>query len=159
MTAAAADVVLMTITRLVPWRTLPLLTAVGVAALAALAAIVIGSDALTAVLAYTHPIALVALGVGAAAAANVVNNLPALLLALDGVHRMSWGMWAWLLGVNAGAVLLPVGALANLLWLRVVRAEGLPIGPRRYLKVTVPIALPAFTAALVVLALERALVG
>lgn len=159
MTAAAADVVLMAITRVVPWRTLPLLTALGVAALAALAAIVIASDALTAVLAHTHPIALVAMGVGAAAAANVVNNLPALLLALDGVHRMSWGMWAWLLGVNAGAVLLPVGALANLLWLRIVRVEGFPIGVRRYLKVTLPIALPAFTAALVVLAFERALVG
>ena len=30
-----------------------------------------------------------------------------------------------LLGVNAGAVLTPIGSLANLLWLRTMRAHGL----------------------------------
>ena len=94
-----------------------------------------------------------------AAAANVVNNLPALLVALDGTHHMSWGMWAWLLGVNVGAVLLPLGALANLLWLRILRAEGVAVGLRRYVTLTAPVALPAFAAAIVILALERADLG
>ena len=73
-----------------------------------------------------------ALAVAAGAFANAVNNLPALLVGVDALHHMTWGMWAWLLGVNVAAVLLPIGALANLLWLRIMRAEGVPVGLRRY---------------------------
>jgi arsenical pump membrane protein len=159
MVAAVADVALMVVLASVPWRDVPLLTAAGVAALALLAAVVVPSDALTAVLGHNSPAALIGIALGAGGVANAVNNLPALLLALDGVHRMSWGMWAWLLGVNTGAVLLPIGALANLLWLRIMRAEGLRIGLRRYVGITVPIALPAFAAAILALAAERAFVG
>ena len=72
---------------------------------------------------------------------------------------MTWGMWAWLLGVNAGAVLLPLGALANLLWLRIVRIERVAVGPRSYARAVVPIALPALAAAVVVLTLERVVAG
>ncbi|MCU1458429.1 MAG: Citrate transporter [Actinomycetia bacterium] len=155
MTAVAADVVLVIITRVLPWRSVPVLTAAGVAVVAALAALIVPQHALTGFLHHPAPLAVVGAGAVGAAAANVVNNLPALLLALDGVHRMTWGMWAWLLGVNAGAVLLPIGALANLLWLRILRADGLRLGFRRYVGVTVPIALPALVAALLTLGLER----
>ncbi len=153
--AAGADVVLIGVVRIVPWRAVPLITAAGVAVLAALAAVVVRSDVLTTPLGHGDPLALTGIAAAAACTANIVNNLPALLLALDGVHRMSWGMWAWLLGVNTGAVLLPVGALANLLWLRIMRAEGLRIGLRRYATMTVPVALPAFAAALITLGIER----
>jgi arsenical pump membrane protein len=159
MTAAVVDIVLMAITRIVPWRSVPLLTAAGVAGLAALAAVVVPSDALTGALGHTSPIALTGIAVGAAGVANLMNNLPALLVALDGVHHMSWGMWAWLLGVNTGAVLLPVGALANLLWLRIMRAEGLHVGLRQYVRITLPIAIPAFAAAVVTLGVEHAVGG
>lgn len=159
MTAAAADLVLMAITRVVPWRELPVLTAAGVATLAALAAVVVPSDVLNAVVRHRSPIALTGIAVGAAGAANLVNNLPALLLALAGVHRMSWGMWAWLLGVNTGAVLSPIGALANPLWFRIMRGAELHIGLRRYLAITLPVAVPAFVAAVVTLGVERALLG
>jgi Na+/H+ antiporter NhaD/arsenite permease-like protein len=64
-----------------------------------------------------------------------------------------------LLGVNTAAVLLPVGALANLLWLRLPRAEGLHVGFRQYLRITLPIALPAFIAAVVTLSSERLATG
>jgi arsenical pump membrane protein len=159
MTAAAADVVLIAIVRWVPWRDVPLLTAVGVATIAAFAAVVVPANALTGVLGQGLPVALVGVGSLAAVVANIVNNLPALLLALDGVHRVSWGMWAWLLGVNTGAVFLPIGALANLLWLRIMRAEGVHVGLRRYASITLPIALPAFATALATLAIERAVFG
>jgi arsenical pump membrane protein len=155
--AAAADVVLIGVVRVVPWRAVPLTTAAGVAVLAALTAVVVPSDALTALLGHANPVALTGIAAGAACMANIVNNLPALLLALDSVHRMSWGMWAWLLGVNTGAVLLPVGALANLLWFRIMRAEGLHIGLRRYATITVPVALPALAAAVITLGIERVL--
>jgi Na+/H+ antiporter NhaD/arsenite permease-like protein len=66
-------------------------------------------------------------------------------------------MWAWLLGVNVAAVLVPVGALANLLWLRIMRANGIRVRLRRYLHLTVPVALPATVAAIAVLMIERAI--
>jgi arsenical pump membrane protein len=159
MTATSADVVLIGVLRFVPWRAVPALTAMAVAALAALASVVVRSDALTGALNHSDPIALAGVAVAAAGVANILNNLPALLLALDGVHRMSWGMWAWLLGVNTGAVFLPIGALANLLWLRIMRTEGNCVGLREYATITVPIALPAFAAALFTLGVERALFG
>jgi hypothetical protein len=120
-----------------------------VAALTAVVAVVVPSDALTSALGHSRPLALTALAVSATGAANVVNSLPALLLALDGPHRMSWGMWAWLLGVNTGAVVLPLGALAYLQSFSIMRAQGLRIGPRHYVKITLPIAVPALAAALV----------
>jgi Na+/H+ antiporter NhaD/arsenite permease-like protein len=54
---------------------------------------------------------------------------------------------------------LPIGALANLLWLRIVRAEGVEVGLRRYVGTVVPIALPAFAAAVVVLVASRPLLA
>ena len=51
-------------------------------------------------------------------AANVVNNLPALLVALPTLdHHAGPTLWAVLAGVNMGPVLLVTGSLASLLWL------------------------------------------
>lgn len=147
MVAVAADVVLVVVTRLVPWRDVPVLTAVGVAVLAAAVAVVVPAEALTAPLGTTSPPALGGLTLVGAAAANVVNNLPALLVALDGSTAMTPGTWAWLAGVNTGSVLLPLGALANLLWRRIARDEGLVVGFRGYLAAVVPVAVPALAAA------------
>ena len=94
-----------------------------------------------------------------AAVANVVNNLPAVLVAFDTGGPMTWSHWAWLGGVNTGAALLPLGALANILWWRIVRDEGLALSWRRYARLTVPIVLPALVAGALVLAAERAVIG
>ena len=154
--ALAADLVLVLVTRTLPWRAVPVATALLVAAIAAAVALVVPEDALRTPLHHSSPVAVGVLAIAAGAIANAVNNLPALLVGLDSLHHMTWGMWAWLLGVNVAAVLLPIGALANLLWLRIMRAEGVRVGLRRYLGVTLPIALPACAAAIAVLVLERA---
>jgi Na+/H+ antiporter NhaD/arsenite permease-like protein len=60
---------------------------------------------------------------------------------------------------NVAVVALPVGALANLLWLRILRPRGIRVEFRRYVRATLPVALPAFAAAAVVLAVERLLAG
>ena len=159
MAAVLADLVLMAITGLVPWRDVPVTTAIAVAAVAAACALVVPDDVLGSALATPRPIGVGALALGAATAANVVNNLPALLIALNGAHRATWGLWAWLLGVNTAAVLLPIGALANLLWLRVLRRAGLSFGVRRYVATTAPIAVPALAASIGVLLIERLIVG
>jgi hypothetical protein len=41
------------------------------------------------------------------------------------------------------------------LWLRIMRAEGMRIGVRRYMGITFPVALPAVAAAIVMLVAER----
>lgn len=155
--ALAADVVLMVVVRTVPWREVPLMTALGVAAIAAAIAVVVPEAALKAPLNNSGVASVGVLAVAAAGLANAVNNLPALLIGADALTHMSWGMWAWLLGVNVAAVLVPVGALANLLWLRIMRANGIRVRLRRYLHLTVPVALPATVAAIAVLMIERAI--
>ena len=155
LVALAADVVLVAVVRVLPWRDVPVLTAIGVAALAALVALVVPDDALRSLLHTSGPGALVGVTALAAVGANLVNNLPAVLVGVRAVHHMTWGMWAWLLGVNAGAVLLPLGALANLLWLRILRTEAIDVTLRGYVAAVVPVALPALAAATAVLVATR----
>jgi arsenical pump membrane protein len=157
MAVAVADVALVARTRWVPWRELPIATAASVLALAAAIVAVVPGDATSDVLGGNGPLAIVGLSVTATVAANVVNNLPAVLVVVDRTQVVSWEVWAWLLGVNTGAVLLPIGALANLLWWRITRAEGVSMSFRRYVSITVPIALPALAGAVAVLVAERAL--
>ena len=91
--------------------------------------------------------------------ANTVNNLPALLMAVDGTTQVGWGTWTWLLGVNIGAVLLPLGALANLLWLHIIASEEGRVGLGRSVRAVVPVAMPSLAAAALTLAAERLVTG
>lgn len=150
-----ADVVLILVVGSVPWRDVPVSTAALVAAIAALVALAVPADILQGPLQSSEPGAVGLLAVAGATLANLVNNLPALLIGSGSVTTMTWGMWGWLLGVNVAAVLLPIGALANLLWLRIMRSEGFRIGLRGYLRITVPIGIPAAAAAIAVLIVER----
>ena len=75
------------------------------------------------------------------------NRCPASLLAATPGAVMTDGRWLWLLGVNLGSLILPTGTLAALLWWRLVDADGVPIDLRRYLRVVVPVVLPALVAA------------
>ncbi len=153
--AVVADVAMIALVRWVPWRDVPVTTALMVAGIAAAVALAVPADALRGPLQNAHPAAAGLLAVAAGALANVVNNLPALLMAADAVPQMTEGMWGWLLGVNVAAVLLPIGALANLLWLRIMRAEGVRVGVRSYLAITVPVAAPAAAAAIAVLVAQQ----
>lgn len=157
--ALAADVVLCAITRTLPWRDVPVVTACGIAALGVTVALATSGGAFDGLVRHDTPTALVGLVGVATLVANAVNNLPALLAAIDGVHRMTWSTWAWLLGVNTGAVLLPIGAVANLLWRRILRDERIAVPFGAYVRLTAPVALPALAAAAFVLGIERAVAG
>jgi arsenical pump membrane protein len=88
----------------------------------------------------------------AAVVANLINNLPAVLLLLPAVSGAGPGpVLAVLIGVNAGPNLTYVGSLATLLWRRVLRQRGeeLPISEfMRLGALTVPPVLIAATVAL-----------
>ena len=68
---------------------------------------------------------------------------------------MTAGQWAWLAGLNTGAVLLPAGALANLLWWRILRQEEVAVSLLRYVAVVLPVAVPALLAGALVLAAQQ----
>jgi arsenical pump membrane protein len=155
----AVDLVLVVGVRRFPWRAVPIGTAVAVGALAAVVGAVVSPDLLDGVRSVHGPFAAGGVTLLATVAANLVNNIPATLLMVNGASEATTGTWAWLLGVNLGAVLVPIGALANLLWLRIVREEGLTIGWRRYVRSVAPIALPALAAAIVVQGVQLALTG
>jgi len=72
---------------------------------------------------------------------------------LEGATGATPGLWAWLVGVNVGSVLLPIGALANLLWRRIVREDGIELPAAAYARAVVPLALAPLAAATLVAAL------
>lgn len=156
---AVVDVALVAHLRRVPWRSVPWRTAAGVAVLAAAVSLAGVGGPLARWIEASSGAGVAVVVLVATGAANAVNNLPALLVPLEHVHRASWGTWAWLAGVNTGAVLLPIGALANLLWRRVAAEEGVRVELRTYVDAVAGVALPALAAAAATLALQSALLG
>jgi len=69
-----------------------------------------------------------------AAGANLVNNLPALLVALP---HTGTGIWALLLGVNVGPLVLVTGSLAALLWQASLKAMGVRVSGAQFGRVGV----------------------
>ncbi len=96
--------------------------------------------------------ALLVIAFVAALLANLVNNLPAVLLLLPAVALGGPGpVLAVLIGVNTGPNLTYVGSLATLLWRRVLQQRGLDPSTTEFLRlgaVTVPPVLVAATLAL-----------
>jgi arsenical pump membrane protein len=91
------------------------------------------------------------LGIAAISAllANLVNNLPAILIiAPVAVASGPAALLAALVGVNVGPNLTYVGSLATLLWRRILRAEDTDVHLGEYLRLgaaTVPAAIAAST--------------
>jgi arsenical pump membrane protein len=147
--ALATEVVLTGVNGRAPWRHVPVGTVVLAGALAVLAAGV----------AAELPRAFTSLGDGGTrgfvaglVSANVLNNLPAVLV---GLHHVSVPARAWplLLGVNLGPLLLLTGSLAGLLWQAGARRAGVEIDARRYSRVGVVVGIPAMVAGALVLRL------
>jgi arsenical pump membrane protein len=147
--ALVTEVFLIVVTRALPLRALPIGTVVLAAALAVLAA---GVEV-------RLPHAFDALGRGGApgflagvVSADVINNLPATLVGLPHIPRVS-AVWPMLLGVNIGPTLVLTGSLAGLLWQEGARRAGLDVRAPTYMRVGAVVGIPAMLAAFVVLRL------
>lgn len=96
--------------------------------------------------------ALLGLAAIAAVLANVVNNLPAVLVLLPLVAAAGpAAVLAVLIGVNVGPNLTYVGSLSNLLWRNVVHRDGIPAKAAEFSRVglaTVPLTLLAGVVAM-----------
>jgi arsenical pump membrane protein len=151
--ALAADVVLVAATRRMPIGSIPWGTAIVAGGLGVLATSAAGGLSLGALLGGSSgPLAALRVAAVSAAGANVVNNLPALIVALPFVSkRGDCSLWPMLLGVNAGPSLLITGSLASLLWVESMAKLGVPVAARQFLSMGIRVSLPAAAAALATL--------
>jgi arsenical pump membrane protein len=102
---------------------------------------------------------------GMAALANVVNNLPAALVAASALGDLEPGIErsdlaaAVIVGVNLGPNLTTIGSLATMLWLVLMRRRGIEVSTLTYLRVGVVTTVPALLAAAAGLWLATRLIG
>ena len=104
---------------------------------------------------HAHPLlSLLAVSGGAGAASNIVNNIPAALLARSVLQQAHGGLpliYGALLGTNIGPNITLSGSLATLLVLTAARRKGEDIGALSFLKIgllVTPLTLLAATLAL-----------
>lgn len=93
-------------------------------------------------------------GMGLAIGCNLVNNLPAGLIAgsaTAGGHLPELVKSAILIGVDLGPNLSVTGSLATILWLTELRRYGQTVGAWQFLKLGVMVMLPALCGALLAL--------
>lgn len=154
--ALAADAVLILVTRHVPVRAVPWGTALVAGSLGLLAGGAAAHLALRAPLVGGSNLDLARITVISAVGANLVNNLPALLVALRYTHR---GIWALLLGVNMGPLVLVTGSLAALLWQASLAGMGITVSVREFFRVGVRVLVPSLAAAMLTLLVLRPVVG
>ncbi len=146
--AVGGDLVLIALTRRVPLRVVPWKSVGTVLGLGILAASIAHRLALAGLFGTSSPLGMLRdLGV-ASIGANLVNNLPALLVSLPHLPaHPSWSAWAVLLGANVAPLALPSGTLASLLWLETVHRLGVSFSEREYLALAWKVALPSLIAA------------
>jgi arsenical pump membrane protein len=112
------------------------------------------------------PLGILAVASASALGANLLNNLPTMLLALDALGPLvsagqlgQSAVYATVVGTGVGPNLTVVGSLATLIWLSVVRGKGVKVTAREYLKVGVVSTPPIVLAAAVGLWVSQQLVG
>jgi arsenical pump membrane protein len=102
---------------------------------------------------------------GMAALANVLNNLPAALVATSALGSLAPGVErsdlaaAVIVGVNLGPNLTTIGSLATMLWLVLMRRRGVEISALSYFRVGVVTTVPALLAATAGLWVAAQLIG
>jgi arsenical pump membrane protein len=145
--ALAADIALIAILGQAPWRDIPVGTAVIAASLGVLAAASVTHLPIDRLITGTSTLSLArTIGV-TATGANLINNLPALLVALPTInHTVGPRLWAILIGVNMGPVILATGSLASLLWLDALNRLNVTVRPRDFTRIGLRVGLPAAAA-------------
>jgi arsenical pump membrane protein len=87
-------------------------------------------------------------GTAAALIGNALNNLPVATMARYALPPAAHVAAATAVGVDVGPNLTLAGSLATLLWLMSLRREGIAVTPGAFLRVGIPVALPALLLAL-----------
>lgn len=148
----------MAVAREVPWSVIPLVAGlfVIVEAISRTGALYQMERGLKATMTLPSLPGALSASFGMAILSNVMNNLPSGLLAggaLQSLHLADYLRHAVLLGVDLGPNLSVTGSLATILWLIVLRREGVNVSGGRFLKVGMIVMPPALVVATLALLL------
>lgn len=96
---------------------------------------------------------LVTVGVVSAIGSALIDNHPMSLLNMHAIDASAGArpLLAALVGGDIGPRLLPIGSLAGLLWIDLLRRAGVDLGIRRFMKVGTLVLLPTLAASLAML--------
>ncbi len=138
------------IARKTPWSIVPLVAALFVIVAALDGAGLVGSahEALTAVAHLPAPFARLVAGWGIALVANATNNLPAAVFTAQAVGTVHSLTSTATVAIDLGPNLSVSGSLATMLWLIIVRREGVEISAKQFFFYGGATLVPALTAAL-----------
>ena len=141
--------------RHVSWQIVPLVAGLFVVVQALEGAGILGvlRQALVDAGALGAPRAALAVAATVTVAANLANNLPVALAmgaALQTAHVTGSVARAALVAVDLGPNLSITGSLATLLWLVVLRRDGVEVSPLQFLRVGAVVTIPALVAAVLV---------
>ncbi|HTJ89606.1 MAG TPA: arsenic transporter [Acidocella sp.] len=125
------------------------------------------ADALVWLGAQNSWVAALGTGFGAALLSSVMNNLPSVLigtLAIEQAHGIpaltrEVMIYANIIGCDLGPKFTPIGSLATLLWLDILRRKGICIGWGQYMRVGLLITPPVLFVVLTALAVWLSLLG
>lgn len=101
---------------------------------------------------------IVSYGVLSFLSANLINNIPMSVLfssvldSIAGSAAYMGGVYASVIGSNIGAYLTPLGALAGIMWMALLREQRVPLSFGEFIRHGAAIACPALLAALLGLA-------
>jgi len=104
---------------------------------------------------HSMPSASLLSGLMVALASNVINNLPAGLIAgytVAQAHVPAQVLNAVLVGIDLGPNLSVTGSLATILWLTALRREGIEVRAAEFLKLGFAVMLPTLLVVLAALA-------
>src|SRR5690554_142359 len=98
-------------------------------------------------------------GMGSFIASNMMNNIPMSVLFVDVIshathiypHQLETLVYSAIIGSNIGAYLTPLGSLAGMMWLRMLKKENIDMTFKKFVGYGALIALPAMVVALVTL--------
>jgi len=85
---------------------------------------------------------------------NLVNNIPTSVLYLEVIrdgNTLTQAVYATIIATNIGAVLTPVGALAGIMWMGLLKGHGISYSFIKFIKYGVLIAIPTLVVALLCL--------
>lgn len=99
----------------------------------------------------THGNTVFTFGIGSFLAANLVNNIPMSVLfssIVGAAEGTQGGLLAAVIGSNIGAFLTPVGALAGIMWMAMLKNHGTRLSFARFSALGAAVAVPTLAAAL-----------